>query len=88
VHRGEVVRAVGRAAKDDAELVAAERDDVALVDVPVLAVERDGVLVQRVDEEVERLLVALARRLVQRQAGSGRDPAVPAPDAELVAAVR
>jgi hypothetical protein len=66
--------------------VAAERDDVTVIHVPVLAVERDGFVVERLDEEVERLLVARTGGLVERQAGGRGDPAVAAADAELVAA--
>jgi hypothetical protein len=48
--------------------VAAEGDDLAVVDVPVLPVVRDDVRVQRLDEDVERLLVTRTRGLVERRA--------------------
>ena len=53
--------------------------------VPVV---REALVGERLEEQVDRLLVPRARVLVERHSGLRGDPAVPAPDAELVATAR
>ena len=84
----QLVRAVGRAADEHAEVTRRERDDVRVADLEVLALVREALVAERGEEQVDRLLVARAGVLVERDAGLLRDPAVPAPDAPLVPAVR
>ena len=55
-------------------------------DLVELAVAREALLFERVDQDVQRLLIALARFL-DRHAALQRDPAVAAAEAEFVAAV-
>ena len=84
----ELVRAVGGAAEVDPEAPSRERDDVRVRDVEVLAVVGELLVRERCEEQVDRLLVARPRVLVERQARLRRDPAVAAADAPLVSAPR
>ena len=86
VLRRKLVGAVGRAAEVDAELALREGDDVRVVDVEVGAVMREALAGERLEEQVDCLLVARSRILVERHSGLRRDPAVPPADAEFVAA--
>ena len=57
-----------------------------IVNLVIFAVMRKALVAERVDDDLQRLLVALARFL-DRHAALERYPGVPAPEAELVAAV-
>ena len=86
---GEDVRLVARAAGEDAELARRRRDDPRVVDLEELAVVVDRLAagLERLEEDLERLVVALDHLGVGDPRAPG-DPAVPAADAELVAAAR
>ena len=86
VLRGELVGPVARATEEHAELAFRPRPDVGVVDRVVRAVVGEALVLQRLEQDLERLLVAVAR-LEDRHAGLGRDPAVAAQRAELVAAL-
>src|SRR5688572_3754874 len=81
----QLVGAVAGAAEEDAEAAPRPRDDVGVVDLVVVAVEGEAFVLEGGEEDVERLLVAVAR-LAERYARLQRDPAVAAQRSELVAA--
>ena len=83
---GERVRAVGCASEIDAVLAVDERHDVRVRDVVVRPLEREPLVLERGEQQVDGLLVARARVLVERLAGGQRQPAVAAADAPFVAA--
>src|SRR5204862_1591334 len=87
--RGEDVRLVARAAGEDAELARRRRHDPRVVDLEVLAlvVDRLAARLERLEEDLQRLVVALDH-LAVGDAGPPRDPTVAAADAELVAPAR
>ncbi len=82
----ERVRAVGRAAEEDAVRTRLTRHDTGGGDVEVRPVVLDLVSLESLDEQVDRLLVPRSGVLVERRARGGRDPAVTAADAPLVPA--
>src|SRR5438874_2000361 len=85
---GEPVRVVARPAEEDPEAVRDRpRHDVRVLDFGVRAVAREALVLERVEQHLEPLLVDRAR-LRNRHACLRRNPAVAAADAELVAAVR
>ena len=65
--RGELVRAVGGAAEEDAELPVRPRHDPGVGDLEVLAVVGEALVLERREEQLDRLLVALARLRRQRR---------------------
>src|SRR5262245_36362191 len=85
---GELVGRVAGAAEKDPELATGSRarHDVRVLDLVVLPVMREALVGERVKQDFERLVVALARFL-DGHAALERKPAVPPPDAELIAAV-
>jgi hypothetical protein len=84
----ERVRAIRGAAQEDAELPGRKRHHVRVVDVEIRAVVGEALLPERREEQVDRLLVARPRMLVERLPGRQWDPPVAAADAPLVAAAR
>ncbi len=84
----ELVRPVGGPAEEDPELALGERHDVRVRDLVVLAGVREALVAERGEEQVDRLLVARPRVLVERDAGLLGDPAVPATHPPLVPAAR
>src|SRR5439155_12896282 len=81
---GEGVRAIGGASEVDPVRLAHEGDDVRVVDVEVLTVVREALVVERREQQIDRLLVTWSRVFVEWDAGLRRDPAVTAPDTPLV----
>src|SRR5919106_121261 len=82
---GELVGAVAGPPEEDAEPATRPRDDVRVVDLVEVALEGEPLLLERREEDVEGLLVAVAR-LPERDARLQGDPAVAAQRAELVTA--
>ena len=79
VLRRELVRAVGGATERDAELPLRERHDLGVGDLEVGAVPREPLVVERLEEQIDCLLVAGPRMLVERNAGLGGIQPCPRP---------
>ncbi len=82
---GERVGAVGGSAQVDAVLAIDERHDMRVGHVEIGALVREPLVLERLQEQVDGLLVARARVLVEGLAGRQRQPAVSAADAPFVA---
>jgi hypothetical protein len=84
----ELVGGVARAAEEDPELPVARRprDDVRVLDLVVGPVVREALVLERVEQDSQRLVVA-STRLLDGNPGLVRDPRMSTTDAELVAAV-
>ena len=85
---GELVRPVGGPSEEDPELPLRERHDVRVRDLVVLAGEREALVAERGEEQVDRLLVARPCVLVEGDTGLLGDPAVTATHPPLVPAAR
>ena len=83
---GERVRAVGGATQIHAVLPVDERDDVRIGDVEVRPFVREALVLQRLEQQVDRLLVLRPRVLVKRLTGRERNPPVTAANAPLITA--
>ena len=81
---GELVRPVRGAAEEDPEAPRREGNDVRVGNLEVLALVREALVPERGEEQVDRLLVARPRVLVERNPGLLGDPPVAAADAPLV----
>ena len=81
----ELVRAIAGPAEEHAELAGRRRDDGGVLEVEVLAREREALVLERGDQHLERLLVPRARLLVERNPDLGWNPTVTAAHSPLVA---
>ena len=81
---GELVRPVRGAAEEDPEAPRREGNDVRVGNLEVLALVREALVPERGEEEVDRLLVARPRVLVERNPGLLGDPPVAAADSPFI----